>query len=201
MLKINDLVECYQYDQHGHFCGLSSAQVVKADDVCVLTDDIKQILANRQIELKEGAAIMMPPDCVLFAPEGKEGYWYDLNDEKTAWEAVKKPTTAAECVGMFIEHEDQCEYAHECRRLFEELCAASDGKYQVTRDDNLTLTVEAVPEPTAEETAAEAAEQALTDFDADLQALKDRMVIAQLNGDTELIAELQAEYKALMEVE
>lgn len=201
MLKINDLIECYQYDQHGHFCGLSSAQVVKADNVCVLTNAIKQILADRQIELSEGLALMMPSDCVLFAPEGKEGYWYDLNDEKTAWEAVKKPTTAAECVDMFIEHEDQCEYAHECRRLFEELCAASDGKYQVTRDDNLTLTVEAVPEPTAEETAAEAAEQALTDFDADLQALKDRMVIAQLNGDTELIAELQAEYKALMEVE
>ena len=201
MLKINDLIECYQYDQHGHYCGVSGAQVVMADDVCVLTDDIKQILADRQIELEEGAAIMMPSDCVLFAPEMKDGYWYDLNDEKTAWEAVKKPTTAAECVGMFIEHEDQCEYAHECRRLFEGLCAASDGKYQVTRDDNLTLTVEAVPEPTAEETAAEAAEQALTDFDTELQALKDRMVIAQLNGDTELITELQAEYKALMEVE
>lgn len=201
MLKINDLVECYQYDQHGHYCGVSGAQVVMADDVCVLTDDIKQILANRQIELEEGAAIMMPPDCVLFAPEMKDGYWYDLNDEKTAWEAVKKPTTAAECVGMFIEHEDQCDYSNECRKLFEDLCAASDGKYQVTRDDDLTLTVEAVPEPTAEETAAEAAEQALTDFDTELQELKDRMVIAQLNGDTELITELQAEYKALMEVE
>lgn len=201
MLKKNDLIECYQYDQHGHYCGVSGAQVVMADDVCVLTDDIKQILADRQIELEEDAAIMMPPDCVLFAPEMQEGYWYDLNDEKTEWKAVKKPTTAAECVGMFIEHEDQCDYSNECRKLFEDLCAASDGKYQVTRDDNLTLTVEAVPEPTAEETAAEAAEQALTDFDADLQTLKDRMVIAQLNGDTELIAELQAEYKALMEVE
>ena len=49
--------------------------------------------------------------------------------------------------------------------------------------------------------AAEAAEQALNEFDADLQSLKDRMIIAQLNGDTELITELQAEYKALMEAE
>ena len=201
MLKINDLIECYQYDQHGHFCGLSSAQVVKADNVCVLTNAIKQILTDRQIELAEGTAIMLPPDCVLFAPEMQNGYWYDLNDEKTAWKAVKKPTTAAECVGMFVEHEDQCSFAHECRQLFETLCAASDGKYQVTRDDDLTLTVEAVPEKTEEETAAEIAEQALNDFDADLQSLKDRMVIAQLNGDTELITELQAEYKALMEAE
>lgn len=201
MLKINDLIECYQYDQHGHYCGQSYAQVVTADEVCVLTDAIKQILTDRQIELAEGTAIMLPPDCVLFAPEMQAGYWYDLNDEKTAWEAVKKPTTAAECVGMFVEHEDQCDYAHECRQLFETLCAASDGKYQVTRDDDLTLTVEAVPEKTEEETAAEVAEQALNDFDADLQSLKDRMVIAQLNGDTELITELQAEYKALMEAE
>lgn len=201
MLKINDLIECYQYDQHGHYCGQSYAQVVTADEVCVLTDAIKQILTDRQIELAEGTAIMLPPDCVLFAPEMQNGYWYDLNDEKTAWEAVKKPTTAAECVGMFVEHEDQCSYAHECRQLFETLCAASDGKYQVTRDDDLTLTVEAIPEKTEAETAAEAAEQALNDFDADLQSLKDRMVIAQLNGDTELITELQAEYKALMEAE
>ena len=110
-------------------------------------------------------------------------------------------TTSQRTTEHSSEHEDQCDYAHECRQLFETLCAASDGKYQVTRDDDLTLTVEAVPEKTEEETAAEVAEQALNDFDADLQSLKDRMVIAQLNGDTELITELQAEYKALMEAE
>ena len=80
------------------------------------------------------------------------------------------------------------------------LCEESNGKYHVVRDDDLCQTVEAVPEPTAEETAAQSAEQELQDFDTQIRELKDRMTIAQLCGNTELIAELQQEYAALMTI-
>lgn len=178
--KVGQIIDAYRFDEHGHFFQVSGAQVVKKKDGTV------------------GPAL--PPDCVLFAPEGKDGFWYVISDDRTKWDAVKKPTTAVECVGMFIEHEDQCDYAHECRQLFEDLCAASGGTYQVVRDEDLTLTVEAVPEPTSEEVAANEAEQELRDFDSHLQDIKDRMVIAQLSGNTELVTQLQQEYSELMAV-
>lgn len=175
--KKNELVPAYRFDEHGHFYQVSSAQVIK-----------------QKGELKP----LCPQDCVLFAPEMKDGYWYVISDDRTEWTAVKKPTSAAECVGLFVEHKDQCSYAHELRKLFEELCAASDGKYHVVRDEDLCQTVEPVPEPTEEETAAQAAEQELQDFDTQISELKDRMAIAQLCGNTELIANLQQEYADLM---
>ena len=121
-----------------------------------------------------------------------------ISDDRTEWTAVKKPTSAAECVGLFVEHKDQCSYAHELRKLFEKLCEESDGKYHVVRDEDLCQTVEPVPEPTEEETAAQVAEQELQDFDTQISELKDRMAIAQLCGNTELIANLQQEYADLM---
>lgn len=175
--KKNELVPAYRFDEHGHFYQVSSAQVIK-----------------QKGELKP----LCPQDCVLFAPEMKDGYWYVISDDRTEWTAVKKPTSAAECVGLFVEHKDQCSYAHELRKLFEKLCEESDGRYHVVRDEDLCQTVEPVPEPTEEETAAQVAEQELQDFDTQISELKDRMTIAQLCGNTDLIAELQQEYADLM---
>lgn len=173
------VITCYRFDEHGFYYEESGAQV-----------------------LKEGGdyVLHLPPDCVDFAPERKAGFWYQINDDKTAWTAIKKPTTAEECIGLFVEHEDQCHRSHELRKLFEDLCAASGGKYQVVRDeDDLCLTVEAVPEKTAEEIAADVAQDELNDFDSQLSAIKDRLLIAQLTGNTEQIETLKQEYQSLME--
>ena len=175
--EFDPLVTVWRFDEHGYYDGEDMAQ-----------------------ELEDGSLILAE-DCVTVKPECKPGYWYEISDDKKSWKAIKKPTTAAECVGIYIEHEDQSNFSHECRSLFEELCAASGGTYQVVRDeDDLCLTVEAVPEPTAEEIAADEAEQELQDFDSQLQDIKDRMAIAQLSGNTELIAQLQQEYSELMAV-
>ena len=83
----------------------------------------------------------------------------------------------------------------------EELCEAST-KYHIVRDEpDLTMTVEEIPDKTDEEKASEAAEQALRDFDDELSALKDRLALAQLSGNDELVAQLKTEYQTLMSVE
>ena len=51
-----------------------------------------------------------------------------------------------------------------------------------------------------EEKEAQAAEAAISDFDAQTNALKDRLATAMLQGDQEQVTALQAEYKTLMEV-
>lgn len=131
----NEIIPAYRFDKHGHFFQVSGAQIVKRKDGTL-----------------EPA---VPSDCVLFAPEGKEGYWYVINEEKTEWTAVKKPTTPEECLGIVIDHKDQCEYSHECRKLFEELTKDST-EYRIHRDEEtLALSVEKIPEKTFEEVKAE----------------------------------------------
>lgn len=168
----------YQFDQAGRYVGTALAQPDPQD-----------------------GHLLLPDNCVTFAPAGKSNCYYTISNDKTAWEEHQWPGDAAACVGIFIEHTDHCQWAEEMRKRFEELCDAST-KYQVVRDEaDLCMTVEQIPEPTEEEQASEAAEQALRDFDAQLSSLKDRISLAQLSGNAELITELQSEYKTLMEAE
>ena len=41
---------------------------------------------------------LLPPDCILQAPELKEGFFYRLKKENT-WQAEKIPTSCEECLG------------------------------------------------------------------------------------------------------
>ncbi len=174
----NGLQTVYSFDQAGHYVGEALAQTDPLD-----------------------GGLLLPDNCVTFAPPIKSNCYYTINAEKTAWEEHQWPGDAAGCVGIFIEHTDHCEWAEKMRKRMEELCEAST-KYRIVRDEpDLTMTVEAVPEKTEEEAASEEAEQALRDFDAQISALKDRMALAQLTGDDELIAQLKADYQALMSTE
>lgn len=124
----------YSFDEHGHY----------KNAVMVMNDPIS-------------GELLLPEDCVTFAPDEKKlaTAWAQLNDDKTAWNYTTKPTTAAECVGMYVKHTDQCPWAHEVRALFEALCEADKEHYRVVRDDELTQTVEAIPEKTLEEVRTE----------------------------------------------
>ena len=174
--KANELITVYGFDQEGHYTGEVLAQVDPKDKI-----------------------LLVPDNCVTFSPGNDGTCYYTISEDKTQWIAHKWPGAAADCVGIFIEHTDHCQWAEKMRTRFEELCEAST-KYHVVRDEgDLCMTVEAIPEKTAEELAEEAAEQELQDFDAQLSSLKDRMALAQLMGDTEQVAALQAEYKKLME--
>ena len=158
----NEIIPAYRFDKHGHFFQISGAQIVKQKDGTL------------------GPAV--PPDCVLFAPEGKEGYWYVINEEKTEWTAVKKPTTAEECLGIVITHEDQCEYAHEVRKLFEELTKDST-EYRIHRDEEtLAQSVEKIPEKTFEEVKAEKERELSSKASAFEQTVCKSMVIKSSIG-------------------
>ena len=127
-------VSVYSYDEHGHYMHA----------VAAMYDPL-------------GGKLLVPEDCVAFAPDETklETAWAQLNDAKTEWVYTTKPTTAAECVGMSVKHTDQCPWAHEVRALFEKLCAEDSEHYRVVRDDDLTQTVEAIPEKTLEEVRTE----------------------------------------------
>ncbi len=97
--------------------------------------------------------LLLPEYCVALAPDESKlaTAWAQLNTKKTAWNYTTKPTTAVECVGIYVKHSDQCPWAHEVRALFESLCEADKEHYKVVRDEDLTQTVEAIPEKTLEE--------------------------------------------------
>lgn len=178
--KENEIIDVYSWDEHGHYTG--------------------PVVAQYGLDDKGQVSLLMPPRATTIKPIEKEGYWLNINADKTAWEYEKIPTTAEECVGLFVKHEDQCDRAHELRKLFEKLTEESNGNYRVSRDEELTQYVEKVPEKTQEELEQEQAEQELLQFDEQISSLKDRMAIAMLNGDTEQVTSLQQEYKQLMGV-
>lgn len=120
----------YRFDNHGHYVGV---EYIMLDPV-----------SNKPL---------LPSDCVLFAPDKVRlnNSWAVLNDKHTAWTYQAKPTSAKECLGISVKHSDQCPWAYEMRALFEKLCAEDAEHYRVARDEDLTQTVEAIPEKTFEE--------------------------------------------------
>lgn len=115
----------------------------------------------------------------------------------TEWVEEAKPTTAAECAALGpVSHQSTTSRCNELRKLYEELTKGSE-EYRLERGENLEWIVVKIPE---EEKEAQAAEAAISDFDSHMSSLKERMSLAMLQGDEELVASLQAEYKTLMEV-
>ena len=140
---------------------------------------------------------ILPPDDTLEEPVLKDGYWAKWNGSK--WTQVKKPTTAAECIGMSARHDDNSAHAIEVKALFKSFTEADSAHYKIAYDDEQTQTVEVIPEDTATEKALDSAEASASTLDSKINDLKDQMALAQLIGDADMIAELQASYKALIE--
>ncbi len=140
---------------------------------------------------------ILPPDDTLTEPELKNGYWSKWSGKK--WTQVKKPTTAAECVGLSVKHEDNSAHAVELKALFKALCEADSAHYRVATNGELMQTVEAVPEDTTAEKALDTAEASASTLDSQISELKEQMALAQLLGDADMISEIQASYKTLIE--
>lgn len=109
---------------------------------------------------KVGDEILLPPNVVdLAAPAENvwtDAYFYKLSEDKSQWVAVKKPTTAAECVDFgTVSHTSESMRDKCLRDLFQSLTMADMEHYRVDRGDDLSWTVVAIPEKTAEEKAAE----------------------------------------------
>ena len=141
----------YRFDKHGHYM---NAEQIMLDPTTF--------------------APLIPDDCVAFAPDENKlkTSWAVLNSEHTEWEYQTKPTTAKECIDISVKHEDQCPWAYEMRDLFEKLCAADSEHYRVVRDDDLTQTVEAIPEKTLEEVKEQKHSELKSTMQAKRQSLK-----------------------------
>ena len=111
------------------------------------------------------------------------------------WVVEKKPTTPAECVALGpVSHQSTTARCNELRKLYEELTKGSED-YRLERGENLEWIVAKIPQ---EEKDAQQAEAAISDFDSQTAALKDRLATAMLQDDEQQVASLKAEYKALM---
>ena len=150
-LKMENLIDVYEYDAKGYFAGTTIAQV---DDV------------TREI-------ISMPDNCTTIAPTCKEDCFYKFDGEK--WIEEKIPTTPEECVGMVVAHESRTPHDYTLKKLFVALTAGSKT-HRLARGKDLSWSVEAIPEKTPEEVKAEASAQVRAQRDA-LLAETDHLVM------------------------
>ena len=112
-----------------------------------------------------------------------------------AWVAEAKPTKVEDLLGIVVSHKSQTAHDEEMRQLIQKLGTA-DG-YRIVRGegDDMTWMVEKIPE---EEIALQEAEAAISDFDSQLSAVKERLTTAILMDDDEQVAALKAEYQSLL---
>lgn len=115
----------------------------------------------------------------------------------TEWVVEAKPTTAAECAAFGpVSHQSTTARCNELRKLFEELTKGSED-YRLERGENLEWIVVKIPQ---EEKDAQEAEAAISDFDSQANAIKERLSTAILMGDDDQVASLKTEYQTLMGV-
>lgn len=123
--------KAFKYDASGYFEHELSVQVVDGD-------------------------ALMPPSCTLVAPVstgGMDASKFYRFDGKT-WIAESKPTCAADLIGVVISHESQTPHDVEMRSLIQSF-ARVDG-YREKRGDDLSWSIEKIPEKTEAEKREEA---------------------------------------------
>lgn len=127
-------------------------------------------------------------------PEGADlnANFYKWDGE--SWKAEKKPTCAEDLAGARVSHSSQTPRDQELRALVQKY--GSTGGYRLRdRSTDLSWEIEKIPQ---EEIDARAIDAELSDFDQQIESLKDRLAIATLQDDAETVAALKAEYKTLM---
>ena len=141
---------------------------------------------------------VFPPDRTTKTPlpEGADHEKNFYRWDGSVWVAEPKPTKIDDLLGIVVSHKSDTLHDIEMRQLIQDLAEGVEG-YRIVRGegDDKTWSVEKIPE---EEIAAQEAEAAITNFDARMSSLKERMSLAMLQGDQEQVTALQAEYQNLM---
>lgn len=110
--------------------------------------------------------VLMPPSCTLIAPFGDEGEdgskFYRFTGD--AWAAELKPTCAADLVGVVVSHHSQTPHDIEMRSLIQKF--AQEEGYREKRGEDLSWSLEKVPEKTEEEKLTEAKQAVRSKRDA-----------------------------------
>lgn len=123
--------KAYKFDASGYFEQELSVQVVDGD-------------------------ALMPPSCTLVAPVstgGMDASKFYRFDGKT-WIAESKPTCAADLVGVVVSHQSQTPHDIEMRSLIQKF--SQEEGYREKRGDDLSWSIEKIPEKTEAEKREEA---------------------------------------------
>lgn len=144
----------YKYDEAGFYAGTSDAQL--------------NLMADKE-------EWIYPPMTTEVAPEIDDAHWCKF--ENGAWEKVAKPTTAQECLGIVIDHTSTTPHDIELRVLMSLLVSKDAGYSLRQRESDHALYVEKKPDPTPEELAARALEQAKTE-----RAQKVGSIVVEVDG-------------------
>lgn len=138
---------------------------------------------------------LLPPKAILVAPDRKDGYWPKWTGVE--WDYVKVPTTAEEAVGLVISHTSTSRYAVSMRELIRRF--SQEEGYREKRGDDLSWSVEKIPEKTEEEKLEEAKTQARAKRDS-LLAACDYFVMVDYPASEEDKALVVAYRQALRDV-
>lgn len=165
--KLNELKTVFVYDDAGFFAGTEMAQ-------------LNPMRPNEYL---------FPANCSTVAPEFEDGFFYQIKDKtdiNSEWVAITKPTSAAEFIGVEINHQSRTDYDNERRKILRSLVEKEANRYREKQinDENgnlLAITVEEIPEPTEEEKAA----KALAEAKGDRTAAVSRIIVSVERKDKE----------------
>lgn len=106
----------------------------------------------------------MPANATQTKPDDEKlkDYFAKWDKDSESWMYEKKPTSAADFIGLQISHKSQTEHDREMRKLLQDLVKADSEHYKVVRgskDEGLWWGVEKIPEKTQDEKDLEAAKQ------------------------------------------
>lgn len=122
----------------------------------------------------------MPANATQTKPDDEKlkDYFAKWDKDSESWMYEKKPTSAADFIGLQISHKSQTEHDREMRKLLQDLVKADSEHYKVVRgskEEGLWWGVEKIQEKTQDELDLEAAEQEEQKL---LQKLRDTDYIA-----------------------
>lgn len=161
-------------------------------------DDAGYFEHELSVQVIDGEALM-PPSATLLPPWGEakpdDKVFYRFDGE--SWKSEAKPTCAAECVGVVISHTTITPHDEEMRELIRRF--AQEEGYREKRGEDLSWALEKIPEKTAEEKLAEAAEQARQKRDR-LIADTDYLLCADYPISAEDLEAVKAYRQALRDV-
>lgn len=118
-------------------------------------DDAGYFEHELSVQVIDGEALM-PPSATLLPPWGDakpdDKVFYRFDGE--SWKSEAKPTCAAECVGVVISHTTITPHDDEMRELIRRF--AQEEGYREKRGEDLSWSVEKIPEKTEDEKREEA---------------------------------------------
>jgi hypothetical protein len=114
--------------------------------------------SGRAQKLPDGS-VLMPENATQTKPDDEKlkDYFAKWDKDSESWLYEKKPTSAADFIGVQISHKSQSEHDREMRKLLQDLVKADSEHYKVvrgTQEEGLWWGVEKIPEKTLDEVRA-----------------------------------------------